>query len=476
MPKINNLMKKKILFCAAEAAPLAKVGGLADVVGSLPAALRGQGIDARVIIPLHAGISWRKLGGQKIFSFKISIEGKREIINVYQLRIKQTIFYLLGNKTYFSGGVYEGDSVKKYLFFSRAVLAVLSDLPFHPDIIHAHDFHAAPIIVELASLSRQNRPALVLTIHNLQHQGWSSLKNIEAFSFRPSDFSSDAKNKQGDWFNLLAAGILAADKITTVSPNYAVEILTRAYGQGLEKLLYRRRRDLVGILNGLDVDVFNAAKDKLLLRNYQTADIKRGKYLNREAIRSYLQFPASTEPLFVFIARFSNQKGLDLFKSASLHRLAKRYPFQLVFLGSGEEKYEQLVADLSKNLSEMIRVINVFDESLAHNLYAAADYFLVPSRFEPCGLTQMIAMRYGAVPIVRATGGLKDTVQNNKTGLVFKDYSAVSFANVLEKALKLYYQNQTEYLSLQAAGRAQDWSWAASAPEYRRLYDLLGAI
>ncbi len=462
----------KILFCAAEATPLAKVGGLADVVGSLPKAMRSQGVDVRVLLPAYSTISLSKLAAKKIISFSLLVDGKKEAVTIYEAKVQGTVFYLLQNKKYFKGEVYDGDNARKYLFFSRAALLALPLLPFKPSIIHAHDFHAAPIISELSLQDRNKRPGLVLTIHNLQHQGWVKTRTAAAFGFKIDEFPQAAFNHQkGDWLNLLAAGIATADKITTVSPNYAQEILTPTYGHRLEELLRSRRQDLSGIINGIDVESYNSTTDVNLAQTYSSADMISGKDVNKKAVRTYLNLENNATPLFVFVARFSEQKGLDLFDGNALWNLNRTYPFQLVLLGSGEEKYESLALNLSRSMRENIRTLITFDEVLARNLYAAADYFLIPSLFEPCGLTQMIAMRYGAVPLVRATGGLKDTVKDRETGLVFKDYSASSFISTFEKALRLYYKKNKKYQNMRQQGGRKDWSWTASAPTYKRLYD-----
>lgn len=469
MPKIKKSIRK-ILFCAAEAAPLAKVGGLADVVGSLPTALKNQKIDARILMPAHSVIALKKIGAQKLASVSVVAAGKSEKVVIYQARVQNITYYLLQNKHYFIGNVYEGDNCRKYLFFCRAVLVALPFLPFRPEIIHAHDFHTAPLIMELSRQARIKRPGLILTIHNLQHQGWTENKTAAEFGFNEANFPAVAKSQDGQWLNLLAGGIVGADKITTVSPSYAREILTPAYGQGLEKLLRSRRHDLVGILNGLDFKEYDPEHDELLAWNYGRRQLRSGKALNKKVIGDYFNLSPDKVPLLALIARFSNQKGLDLFDLKLLSALAKKYPFQLILLGSGEKKYEVLASNLARALPDKVRTIIAFSEPLAHNLYAAVDYFLVPSLFEPCGLTQMIAMRYGAVPIVRATGGLKDTVKNNKTGLVFKKYEAAVFIKTLETALRLYYQHPEKYQALQSAGQHQNWSWEASAPAYRKLY------
>lgn len=470
MPKIKS--KKKVLFCAAEATPLAKVGGLADVVGSLPAALKSQQIEARVLMPAHGSIMWRGLRAKSIATFYVVIGGQRERVVVREVRVQGVHYYLLVNKKYFSGNVYDGDNISKYLFFCRAALVALSYLPFSPAVIHAHDFHAAPIITELAV--RKRRPGLILTIHNLQHQGWTDIATLKAFGFQETSFLGRVNlGKDNQTVNLLAAGIATADKITTVSATYAREILTSAYGQGLDKLLRSRRRDLVGIVNGIDVNDYNPETDRWLVDNYTSLNLTAGKQVNKKAVFSYFGWQEDGSPLLAFIARFSSQKGLDLFAETAWRQLAQRYAFKLVLLGSGEKKYENIALSLQSALPANIRTVVAFDNALARNLYAAADYFLVPSQFEPCGLTQMMAMRYGAVPIVRATGGLKDTVKHGQTGLTFSTYTIPAFTKIVEQALRLYYRQPKKFQALRLAGRRQDWSWSASAPAYRRLYDLV---
>ena len=461
---------KKILFCAAEAAPLAKVGGLADVVGSLPPALKGQGLTARIIMPAHGSVSLRVWRAQRLAAFSVNLGNKKEKVVLFQAKVGGVHYYLLQNKHYFSGAVYEGNTLDKYLFFSQAVAASLPFLSFTPDIIHAHDFHAAGVLLTYLQKPVNLRPKLVLTIHNLQHQGWTAASKFKSFGFNPEIVPAAAKNAAGDWINILAAGIAAADKITTVSPNYAKEILTKKYGQELEKLLIARKNDLVGILNGIDVSSYNPITDKALASNYGRANSAAGKEMNKKALLSYFALPDLPVPLFALVARLSDQKGIDLFSLDKLRSLSKKYPFQLIILGTGEEKFENLAASLAANLPEMARAEIAFDNVLARNLYAASDYFLVPSRFEPCGLTQMIAMRYGSVPIVRATGGLKDTVIDGRNGFVFKDYAVSSLFSSLQRALRLYYQEPKEYQALRRAGMSADWSWQASAPKYKQFY------
>lgn len=467
MPKIN----KKILFCAAESAPLAKVGGLADVVGSLPTALKPLGFDVRVMMPAHRGINLKNLKAKKLFSFKVKVASKYETVGLYQAKVSGTSYYLLSNAKYLNTEVYSDNSNSKYLFFSRAVIKALEQLDFKPDIVHAHDFHAAAIISELSLQARENRPGLILTIHNLQNQGWVEAKLAKRFSFATKDISSLAKNEKGDWLNLLAAGILGADKITTVSPNYAKEILTPKYAYGLSKLLRSRKKDLVGILNGIDVFSYDPSKDKKIAHNYGLKDVVSGKEFNKQMLRSYFDLAQDKEPLFSFVARFTTQKGLDLFSVNSFKDLFKKYPFQMIFLGTGEKKYEDRIREIAQSLPDNVKAVISFDEALARNLYAASDYFLVPSQFEPCGLTQMIAMRYGALPIVRATGGLKDTVKDSLNGIVFKEYQVKSLLKAMEKALRWYYQDKKKYRNLQKNSLKKDWSWLASAPAYKKLYN-----
>ncbi|HNU81224.1 MAG TPA: glycogen/starch synthase [bacterium] len=466
-------IKKKILFCAAEAAPLAKIGGLADVVDSLPPALKKQGVEVRVIMPAHGSISLRFWRAKKLASFSVNFGKKKERVVLLSAKVEGVHYYFLQSKNYFSGAVYGENTLDKYLFFSQAVAASMPFLAFTPDIIHAHDFHTAGVLLTYLQKSDYPRPKLVLTIHNLQHQGWVSASKFKSFGFNPDIVPAAAKNKAGNWVNILAAGIMAADKITTVSPSYAQEIMTKKYGQELEKLLISRQNDLVGILNGLDVVSYNPATDKALAFNYNRINLVAGKAINKQALRSYFGLSDSPIPLLALVARLSDQKGIDLFNLNKLKTLIKKYPFQLIILGTGEKKFESLASSLAVNLPEAVRAEIAFDDVLARNLYAGSDYFLVPSRFEPCGLTQMIAMRYGSVPIVRATGGLKDTVIDGYNGFVFKNYTDSSLLSSLQRALRLYYQEPDKYQALRRAGMSADWSWQASVPRYLDLYNSL---
>ncbi|PKM88028.1 hypothetical protein CVU83_02235 [Candidatus Falkowbacteria bacterium HGW-Falkowbacteria-2] len=464
--------KINVLMCAAECVPLAKVGGLADVVGSLPAALTKEGITTRVLMPAHGTISLKRLKARRIIDFTVSAKGKKEKVLIYEALVGKTRFYLLHNKNYFRGHVYDGDNSEKYLFFCRAALEAIKLLPFKPDVIHAHDFHTASIITELGALKRKERPGLILTIHNLRHQGQTELAGLVDYGFNPDSFPAKAITEKNNKriLNILGAGILRADTITTVSPNYAKEILTPEYGYGLEKILRFRSKDLVGILNGIDVKEFDPKTDVRLARQYKAQTVKTGKSINKEAVLSYFKMESKQLPLFVFIARFSGQKGLDLLDAKLLSALNEQYPFQLILLGTGEKPLEKLAVEISEEIGEQARTLVAFDETLARSLYAASDFFLVPSLFEPCGLTQMIAMRYGSVPLVRATGGLKDTVIDGQTGLVFKRYSSEAFLASFKKALVMYYKDNRKYDCIQANCLKQDWSWDASAPLFAKLY------
>ncbi|MDP3836535.1 MAG: glycogen/starch synthase [bacterium] len=472
MLKIKKQSKKvKVLMCAAECVPLAKVGGLADVVGSLPAALKKEGVVARILMPAHGTISLKRLKARLLSDFYVMARGKKERVYIYEASVAGTHFYLLKNKNYFSEDVYIGDNAAKYLFFCRAAIEAIKNISFVPDLIHAHDFHAAPIIAELGSVNRKKRPGLIQTIHNLRHQGHVDAEVLAQFGFLLSDFPNSSTSKNNKTIvNLLAASILRADKITTVSPNYAKEILTAEYGYGLETILRSRKKDLVGILNGIDVNDFNPQTDDRLAQPYGVKNVKSGKEVNKDAVLAYFKMTANDLPLFIFIARFSGQKGLELLNAKALSDLNRQYPFQMILLGSGEKPLEKLASNISVDIGDNARTLVAFDETLARNLYAASDYFLVPSLFEPCGLTQMIAMRYGSVPLVRATGGLKDTVRDGRTGLVFESYSSAAFIASFKKALVLYYKNKKKFDRIQASGLHKDWSWDASAPLYAALY------
>ncbi|MFA5359909.1 MAG: glycogen/starch synthase [Patescibacteria group bacterium] len=446
----NN--KLKILITASEVTPIAKVGGLGDVIGALPKALNKLNLDARIILPFYGMIDKNKY---KIKLIKKNIKIGVESANLWQTNLpnSNTPVYLIENnffkdKTIYSNTLADGKKdIDKFAFFSQALLENIKAINFLPDIIHLNDWHVATVATLLKTKYKNDQffkqIKTLYTIHNLANQGVTENKNY------------------------MAEGILNSNIITTVSPTYAKEILTKEYGAGLEKLLQKRKNNLYGILNGIDIDFFNPTTDNLISQKYSLKNLDK-KIDNKLALQKQLDLPVNKNlALIGLVTRFVGQKGIEL-----ITEKFSKLNCQFVFLGTGEKKYEDALLNLGKKYPNNFKAIIKFDEKLAHLIYAGSDIFLVPSRFEPCGLTQMIAMRYGAVPIVRETGGLKDTV-NNQVGFTFKKFNPTDFYKILERALTIYYRQPKTWRQLQLNGMEQNFSWNKSAKEYLKLYKKL---
>jgi starch synthase len=474
--------KLKILFSAAELAPIAKAGGLGDVIGALPKNLIKLGCQIKIILPFYGFIDKKKYPIKKIGVIKIATGNGGERASLWQTFIPKTKIpvILIGHKIFSGQSIYGSEriqlkgkytralnDIEKFSFFSHATLEAIKKINWQPDIIHCHDWHTASIPDYLKTIYKNDKffknTKTIYTIHNLANQG-IALPEIIGFSKLNPDLpiiKADLKN--GD-INFMVQGILGADLVTTVSPTYAKEILTHYEGAGLDNILQKRKKDLYGILNGIDTDFFNPAKDNLIKKKYSAASLDK-KMANKLALQKRLGLPQDKNiALIGFISRFVWQKGIELITPEF-----SKLNCQFVFLGAGQPKYENHLKNLAKKYPKTFNAQIAFDEKLAHLIYAGADIFLVPSRFEPCGLTQMIAMRYGAVPIVRATGGLADTV-NNKVGFKFKNFNSGALYKELEKALNLFYNKPAEWKKLQINGMKKDFSWDKSAKEYLKLY------
>ena len=473
--------KLKVLFAASECTPIAKVGGLGDVVGSLPKALKELGVDVRICLPKYQIIDFKK---HKFEQVAKNIIVKDERVNVYQgfLPNSKILVYLLENEKYFGeNGVYFERSafvgsfkeIERFLFFSQAVLEILPAIDWRPDIIHCHDWHTAilPVLAKLQIRDSKLEIRNLLTIHNLANQGkWGAREIFDFLELKGDEIESlKIRDKEGN-FNILQQGILNADLINTVSQNYAKEILTREYGEGLEESLIKRKRKLFGILNGIDEKRFDPETDPDLKINYSYQNLER-KIENKIHLQEILNFKKSPEiPLFGFIGRLTPQKGIDLIIEI-IPELIK-IGCQLVILGVGMADYEKKLLELSQKCPQNISAQIKFDPVLAQKIYAGADIFLLPSKFEPCGLVQMIAMRYGTIPIARKTGGLADTIENGKTGFLFEEYKTQSFLRTIEKTLNLY-RDQRKWQKLMKMAMKKDFSWRKSAIEYLKLYKIL---
>jgi starch synthase len=461
----------RILFIASEAFPLAKVGGLADVTSSLAIALHDLGHELCLILPRYGSI---RIPVQDVprGNFVVSFMGHSEQVALKMTRLKNRVpVYLVENDDYFgTKEIYTQDELKRFLFFSLNIPAIISQLDLRPDIIHCHDWHTAltPLWLRKAKME----VPCVFTIHNLAYQG-----SVDQQFFLDSGLSSLWQeyipvSAPKPSLNFMSQGILLADIVTTVSPTYASEILTPQYGEGLEQLLNYRRNELYGIVNGIDYDEYNPAIDPYLERNYDATTVER-KVTNKLALQRKSGLPQNSEiPLFGMVSRLDEQKGIDLLLQA-LGPFITETRAQLAILGEGREHYHKSLAETALKYPERLAVIIARDEQLARLIYAGSDVFLMPSHFEPCGLGQMIAMRYGAIPVVRHTGGLADTVKDmaegNGNGFVFQNYTLLEMLEAIKRAEESFYHRQ-EWQNLVRCNMQLDFSWKASARKYEDIY------
>lgn len=468
---MNKKNQIKILMAAAEAAPFAKVGGLGDVVGSLPPALTGLGCDVRLIMPLYGSIDRKKYGlKKKISRIAICVNKHDRAIDIYEGRLPQTRVpaYFIEEPEYFGAKeVYtKKNNAERFLFFSLACLYTLPHLKFRPDIIHCHDFHTAliPDLLRAHNFSYYRDAKTVFTIHNLNYQGASGLEVLSTGGLSSRALKSLSRDARDGDINFMVQGVLGADAVTTVSPTYAAEITTRAYGADLDNILRLRKDGLAGIVNGIDTELFDPAKDKFIKKNY-SASVLSDKTVNKLDLQKKLGLPVDAKiPLAGMITRLVSQKGLEL-----IDEKCARLGCQFVFLGTGKRQYEDGLRKLARKYPDKFSAQITFDLRLAQEIYAGSDIFLMPSRFEPCGLGQMIAMRYGTVPVARATGGIADTV-DGRTGFLFKNFAAGALRSCLNKALGTYRRQPRLWAKMQTAGMRKDFSWNKPAREYLKIY------
>lgn len=470
----------KVLFVVSECVPFVKSGGLADVAGSLPKELRKLGTDVRVVMPNYGTISQAfKKQMKKRVDFQVKVGWRSQYCGIEEFVFEGIPFYFIDNEYYFKREKLYGffDDGERFAYFSRAVLESLSYLDFKPDVIHCHDWHTG-VIPFLLREEYEERPGYdnirtVFTIHNLQFQGTMAKEALgDLLNLSEDHFTIDQLEFYGQ-INLMKAAIVSADKITTVSPTYMREIQTEYYGENLHGLLHQREKDLVGILNGIDDEFYNPEQDSFLARTYSSMQIEN-KIDNKIEIQRQFALPVEAEiPLMVMVTRLTKQKGLDLVKRVFHEILSERV--QLIILGTGEWKFEQFFREMEYHYPEKFKAYIGFNEELAHRLYAGADLFLMPSKFEPCGLGQMIAMKYGAIPIVRETGGLNDTVHalnefiGEGNGFTFSHFNAHDMLYTIRRALYFYNQKET-WSNLVKRAMETDHSWAQSAFKYNQLY------
>lgn len=478
---------KNILFVASECVPFMKTGGLADVVGALPTALDKSKYDVRVILPNYTAIPWEyrgKFQHETHFYMDLGFMGDA-YVGIRRYEEAGITYYFIDNKYYFRGDRPYGDplwDIEKFCYFSKAVLAVLPVLDFRPDVIHCHDWQTALVPVFLHTLFRPNpffsNIRTVMTIHNLHFQGVWDIPTLERFTALPPDtFTADRMEFYGN-ANMLKGGMVYADRITTVSRSYAEEIQAPYYGEGLDGLLRARNNVLSGIVNGIDTALYNPATAPFIPQQYCIDTFREGKAAAKLQLQRELDLPERSDCMLVaIISRLTDQKGLDLVAEV-IDRMLDA-PIQLAVIGTGDPVYEALFRSYAHERDNQVSATIRFVEDLAHVHYAAADAILMPSRFEPCGLTQMIGMRYGALPIVRETGGLNDTVEayneytQTGTGFSFAHYNAEEMLHTVQYAEHVFFDDRAAWEDMVRRAMQQDFSWSISAPQYEALYDAL---
>ncbi|MBP8948535.1 MAG: glycogen synthase [Candidatus Promineofilum sp.] len=466
----------RILFLSAEVAPFAKTGGLGDIGGSLPKALYAMGHDVRVVMPAYRKIE-EGYPGVASMPLQLNVPTGSGVINAgaFEGRLPGSdvpVYFVAEYGLFARPNIYGyWDDPYRFAFFSKAALFLTQQIGWRPDVVHAHDWHTAPALAWLHTAGQSDDHfrgiGSVFTIHNLAHQGKTSWNVFDYMQLFSHSLSEEAYGE----VNFMARGIYHANIINTVSPSYAREIMTREGGAGLDGLLRHRQRDLHGILNGLDYDEWNPGADPRLAAPYSLEDMT-GREENRRALQAAVGLPQLANiPILGMVTRLDWQKGMDIVGHA-LHLLMNGYsgPAQFVVLGTGASQYEDMFRQMASFHREKMSAYIGYHAELAPLIYAGSDIFLMPSLFEPCGLGQMIAMRYGSVPIVRATGGLADTVQDGITGTTFYDFNADALFNAIQRATYTYNTDRDSWRRIQANGMETNFSWERSAQGYQQLY------
>ncbi|MBR5800259.1 MAG: glycogen synthase GlgA [Lachnospiraceae bacterium] len=478
---------KKILFVASEGVPFIKTGGLADVVGSLPKCIDKEYFDVRVILPKYTCMKQEmKDKLSYVNHFYMDFHWKNEYVGILYAEVDGVKYYFIDNEMFFGGFKPYSDNalyeIEKYAFFSKAALSILPVIDFRPDVIHCHDWQTGLIPVYLRERFQGNEfyrgIKSVMTIHNLKFQGKWGVKEVQDITGLPDYYFTPDKLEAYKDANLLKGGLVFADAITTVSDTYAEEIKTEFYGEQLEGLLQARSNDLRGIVNGIDTDDFNPETDQYIDFKYNAVNFRKEKIKNKRALQKELGLEQDDKKFMIgIVSRLTDQKGFDLI--AHIMDELCQSNVQIVVLGTGEERYENMFRHFDWKYNDKVSANIFYSEALSHKIYAACDAFLMPSLFEPCGLSQLMSLRYGTVPIVRETGGLKDTVEpyneyeSKGTGFSFTNYNAHEMLNTIYYAEKIYYEKKREWNKIVDRAMAADFSWNASAKKYQEMYDWL---
>ena len=479
---------KKVLFAASECVPFIKTGGLADVCGALPKWFDKKYWDIRVVIPNYSCIPEEyRSKFQYVTHFYMGTGPyiPEKYVGVLSYELDGITYYFIDNQEYFNCFTPYGDvryDIEKFCFFDKAVLSMLPVIGFQPDLIHCHDWQTGLIPVYLKNEFQGDMffwgMKSMMTIHNLKFQGVWDMQTLKGLSGLPDNlFTADKLEFQDDG-NMLKGGLVYADYITTVSDTYAQEIQTPYYGEGLDGLLSARHYGMQGIVNGIDYEIYDPASDSKIFVNYDSSNFRKKKWENKVKLQEMLGLEVDKKKYMIgLVSRLTDQKGLDLINFV-IDRIVDDYT-QFVVIGTGEGRYEDMFRHYAWKYGDRISANICYNDDLAHKLYAAADAFLMPSAFEPCGLTQLISFRYGTVPIVRETGGLKDTVEpyneyeNTGNGFSFANYNGEEMLNLINYSKKIYFENKRNWNKIVDRGMERDFSWRNSAKRYEDVYNFL---
>ena len=479
-------LMKKILFVASESVPFIKTGGLADVVGSLPKYFDKEEYDVRVMLPKYMCMKeeWKEKLTYKIH-FYMDLNWREQYVGILELVHEGITFYFIDNEYYFNGFTPYGDTkwdIEKFAFFSKAALSALPLIDFRPDIIHCHDWQTGLVPVYLDNFRYGNEffrgIKTVMTIHNLKFQGIWDTKTVKDITGLPAYYFAPDKLEAYKDANLLKGGIVYADKVTTVSNSYAEEIKQPFYGERLDGLMNARSNCLSGIVNGLDYNEWNPATDPMIEHHYDVTNFRKEKVKNKLALQEALGLNQDKKTMMIgIVSRLTDQKGFDLIAYV-MDELCQD-AVQIVALGTGEERYENMFRHFAWKYQGKVSANIYYSEPISHKIYASCDAFLMPSLFEPCGLSQLMSLRYGTVPIVRETGGLKDTVEpynefeKTGTGFSLANYNAHEMLATIRYAEKIYYDKRRDWNKIVEQGMKKDFSWKNSARQYEELYESL---
>lgn len=480
---------KKILFAASECVPFIKTGGLADVCGALPKEFDKDEWDVRVVLPNYECIPDKYRKDFKYVTHYYTNQGSVNNsvhVGIMEYELDGIQYYFIDNLMYFGGSTpYTSDmkwDIEKFSFFSKAALSILPIIDFKPDVIHCHDWQTGLIPVYLNNEFQANPfyhgIKTIFTIHNLRFQGIWDIDTMQAITGLDRGLFTNDKLEFYNNGNMLKGGLVYANAITTVSDTYAEEIKTFEYGEGLQGILNARSAELYGIVNGIDYDSYNPETDEVIFENYSKDDFRKKMFKNKIELQKELGLPVDKSKFVIgLVSRLTDQKGLDLIETVMDGIIDNNT--QLVIVGTGQEQYEAMFRHYQNLYPEKVSANILYSDKLARQLYAAADAFLMPSRFEPCGLTQLISFRYGTAPIVRETGGLKDTVipyneeDNSGDGFSFANYNANEMLDAIDRAKDLYFNNKRRWNQLIERGMKKDFSWHSSKQRYEELYNSL---